>query len=48
MNIPTVSLMQTRRYVTELVRSPRAVAALGPPKASPKRTVPPRPAPAAS
>jgi hypothetical protein len=30
MNIPTVSLMLTRRYVTELVRSPRAAAALSP------------------
>ncbi len=30
MNVPYVSLTLTRRYVTELVRSPRASAALAP------------------
>jgi hypothetical protein len=29
MNVPTISHLLTRRYVTELVRSPRAMAALG-------------------
>lgn len=44
MHIPTLSLVQTRQHVTELVRSPRAAAALGPSTKHPSRRAAPDPA----
>ncbi len=41
MNAPYVSLTMTRQHVTELVRSPRATAALGPFQKQAPRSVSP-------